>query len=79
MLTLGIIEYLFYRHANSGMDLYFPVVCLIDPSVWEMENSCSQWMLRLIPDSMLPLSGIITILSFILEQSFNFLADHIFR
>lgn len=38
MLTLGITEYLFYRHANNGMDLYFPVVCLIDPSVWEMEN-----------------------------------------
>lgn len=39
MLTLGIIEYLFYRLANSGMDLYLQVVCLTDPAGWEMENT----------------------------------------
>lgn len=35
---LKIIEYLFYRLANNGIDPYVLLVFLIAPAVWEMEN-----------------------------------------
>lgn len=38
MLTLKIIEYLFYRLADYGIDPYVLLVFLIAPAVWEMEN-----------------------------------------
>lgn len=77
MLTLRIIEYLFYRLANNGIDPYVLVLFPIDPAVWELENM------------LLPRNGKIDsrqlvvsvwcncyyLISFEIDQNFNFLKD----